>query len=289
MANVKISRTTNGFKLQDILTDDSLGLNHGFSTNSGTTLEEILYISHDSLIPITGVKLFINNLTEVLTWADTTVNDGILLDLDNNGVYEINVNTGLGNSLANAINLPDINPASELVIRVKIKVPDGESVIGARSFNLNIEYTDTVPEAYLLINEFVINTISNIPCDVNFESLLPQRGTVTRSHDAGEGVKTRNDWGEVISTYSEDQIVSTNVPIRIEFLRQRGEVGYSVETKGGTVFSTHRIFMCPEVNIRENDKVTVGTRKYQVQLVEEYYDFDDLHHFELFARRIDFS
>jgi len=285
MANIDISRYSNGLKFQDKLSEGSKGLNHGTITNGSETLEEIFFIRHDSLNNLTNIKLYIDNLSEIINWADTTEGDGILLDLDNDNIYETNISSILGSSLATAINLPDINTLSEKVIRIKIKVPESVSTIGVRHFNFKLEYTDAISELYTLVNQFVIQEISGTE-DSNYISLLPQTCKIIRKYDVTEGVKRRNEYGEVITTYTEPQVIGIDIPARIEFLRQRGEIGYQVQIKGGTVFSTHRIFMSPKVNVIENDVIVVGSENYQVQLVERYYDFSNLHHLELFARKV---
>lgn len=139
-----ISRSSSGANIQDRLINDQLGINHGEVTNNVTTLEEIFYIRHTGTALIENLKVYLEGLSELLTWADDNAGDGLLIDSDNDQTYESNVKTGVGDSLANAINLGDINPAEEKIIRVKIKVPSGESSEGVRNFNLKFNYDNTI-------------------------------------------------------------------------------------------------------------------------------------------------
>jgi len=142
--NLIISRVAGGANIKDRLVNDQTGINHGEVTNNVTTLEEIFYISHTGTELIEDLKLYLDGLAELLEWADANAGDGLLIDSDNDQNYESNVKTGLGDSLANAIDLGDINPAEEKIIRVKIKVPTGESVPGVRNFNLKFNYDFTI-------------------------------------------------------------------------------------------------------------------------------------------------
>lgn len=139
-----ISRSSSGVNIQDRLINDQIGINHGEITNNVTTLEEIFYIRHTGTELIENLKVYVDGLAELLTWADTNAGDGLLIDADNNQTYEANVKTGLGDSLANAISLGDINPGAEKIIRVKIKIPTGEAVVGVRNFNLKYNYDFTI-------------------------------------------------------------------------------------------------------------------------------------------------
>lgn len=144
MANLVISRVSTGSAIKDKLTEGDVGLNHGDVSTAATTLEEILYIRHDDAVnPITDLKLYIDNLSEILSWADAVVNDGLLLDTDNDGNFDVSIKTGIGDSLVNAINLGAINPGEEKVIRLKIKVPTSVSATGVRKFNTNFEFDFT--------------------------------------------------------------------------------------------------------------------------------------------------
>jgi hypothetical protein len=138
-----ISRSSGGKQIKDSLQNDLKGINHGEVTNNVTTLEEIFYITHDGVSPITNVKMYIDGLAEVLAWADSNANDGIVIDTNNDDTFDTNIKTGVGDSLANAIVLTDINAAEEKVIKVKIKVPGGENTAGIRNFNLKFNYDYT--------------------------------------------------------------------------------------------------------------------------------------------------
>lgn len=139
-----ISRNSSGVNIQDRLINDQLGVNHGEVTNNITTLEEIFYIRHTGTALIQNLKVYLDGLAELLTWADVNAGDGLLIDADNDQTYESNIKTGVGDTLATAIVLGDINPAEEKIIRVKIKIPSGESVEGIRNFNLKYDYDSTI-------------------------------------------------------------------------------------------------------------------------------------------------
>lgn len=139
-----ISRSSSGVNIQDRLINDQIGINHGEVTNNITSLEEIFFIRHTGTALIENLKVFMDGLTELLEWADDNAGDGLLLDIDNDQTFESNIKTGVGDSLANAINLGDINPGAEKIIRIKIKIPTGESDVGVRNFNLKYRYDFTI-------------------------------------------------------------------------------------------------------------------------------------------------
>lgn len=143
VVNLIISRSSSGAQIRDRLINDQIGTNHGEVTNNVTTLEELFFIRHDGVDPIQNLKVFLDGLLEILQWADSNAGDGLLLDTNNNGTFDVNFKTGVGDSLVNAINLGDINPAEEKVIVVKINVPSGESNEGIRNFNLNYNFDFT--------------------------------------------------------------------------------------------------------------------------------------------------
>ena len=138
-----------------------------------------------------------------------------------------------------------------------------------------------------IINQFAINDIVDSSCDGIFLNLLPQVCIIKRPYDATEGIKKTNDYGEVVMTYSTAQIVGTDIPTRVEAISQRGKTGFGIEIQGGEVRATYRFFMCPNIDIKDNDTVCVGSREYQVLLVSRFYDADSVHHQELLCRRID--
>ena len=139
-----ISRSSSGVNIQDRLINDQIGINHGEVTNNITSLEEIFFIRHTGTALIENLIVFMDGLAELLEWADTNAGDGLLLDIDNDQTFESNIKTGVGDSLANAINLGDINPGAEKIIRIKIKIPTGESDVGVRNFNLKYRYDFTI-------------------------------------------------------------------------------------------------------------------------------------------------
>ena len=142
--NLIISRVSSGANIQDRLINDQIGINHGEVTNNVTTLEEIFYISHTGTALIENLKVYLDGLAELLQWADDNVGDGLLIDTNNDQTFDSNIKTGLGDSLANAISLGDINPGAEKIIIVKIKVPTGENIPGVRNFNLKYNYDFTI-------------------------------------------------------------------------------------------------------------------------------------------------
>ena len=137
-----------------------------------------------------------------------------------------------------------------------------------------------------VINQFIINNIANVPCDSVFLNLLPQICTIKRPYDSSEGINNTNDYGEVIMTYAEEQVVGTDIPVRTENISQRGKTGLGIELQGGEVRATYRFFLCPSVDIIENDVVIVGSINYQVLLVSRFYDAETLHHLEALLREI---
>ena len=120
-----------------------------------------------------------------------------------------------------------------------------------------------------------------------FLNLLPQVCDIKRPYDASEGVKKVNDYGEVVMTYAVAQIVGEDIPVRVEYISQRGKTGFNIEVQGGEVRATFRIFMCPNADVKENDVIMVGSREYQVLLSSAFYDYSSSHHLEVLARRID--
>lgn len=141
--NVIVSRSSSGSEIQDNLSESEVGLNHGDVPTNSNTLEEILYISHDSLNTITDIKIYIDNLAELLVWGDANNSDGLLIDTDNNGIYDLNFKTGQGDALVNGINIGNVNSGQEKVIRLKINIPGSEDTEGIRKFNLNFTYDYT--------------------------------------------------------------------------------------------------------------------------------------------------
>lgn len=139
-----VSRSSSGVNIQDRLINDQIGINHGEVTNNVTTLEEIFFIRHTGVNLIQNLKVYMDGLSELLGWADSNAGDGLLIDIDNDQIFESNIKTGTGDSLINAINLGNINTAEEKIIRVKIKVPTAESVSGIRNFNLKFNYDFTI-------------------------------------------------------------------------------------------------------------------------------------------------
>jgi hypothetical protein len=137
------------------------------------------------------------------------------------------------------------------------------------------------------INQFSINAIIQVPCDAVFLNLLPQRVVIKRPYDKNTGVRKTNEFGEVIMTYDEAQIIGTDIPARVDAISQRGKTGFVVEVQGGEVYATFQIFMCPEVDVKENDSIFISTREYQVILVDELFGASSIHHKELLCRRVD--
>lgn len=138
-----------------------------------------------------------------------------------------------------------------------------------------------------IINQFAINNIIETPCDPIYENLLTQMVVIKRPYDINEGIKKVNEFGEVVLTHDVIQVIGTDILARIDPISQRGKTGFIVQTQGGEVFATFKMFMCPEVDVRENDTITVGTREYEVLLVEDLYGASTVHHKEVLVRRID--
>ena len=138
-----------------------------------------------------------------------------------------------------------------------------------------------------IINQFSINNIIETPCDPIFLNLLPQKIIIKRPFDIDEGIKKVNEFGEVVLTFDVIQVIGTDIPARIDPISQRGKTGFIIQIQGGEVFATFKVFLCPEIDVRENDVISIGTREYQVLLVEDLYGALQLHHKELLCRRID--
>jgi len=144
MVDLIIARSSSGANIKDRLIDDQVGINHGEVTNNVTTLEETFYISHTGTELIDNLKIYIDGLAELLAWADANAGAGVLVDADNDGIYEVNIKTGIGDSLVTAINIGTINPVEEKIIKVKINIPATVATIGARNFNLKCNYDYTI-------------------------------------------------------------------------------------------------------------------------------------------------
>lgn len=138
-----------------------------------------------------------------------------------------------------------------------------------------------------LFSQFTVQSIVQSPCDSNYSALLNQTAILKRPYDTDEGVKKVNEYGEVVLTYPTAPTVETALKVRVDPIRQRGELGYTIKTQGGEVYATYKIFVCPEVDIRENDSVFLGSREFQVLLVDELFGRSSLHHKECFCRRVD--
>ena len=138
-----------------------------------------------------------------------------------------------------------------------------------------------------IFSQFTIQAIPDYPCDARFLALLNQEAILKRPYDANEGIKKTNEYGEVVMTYSEAPIIDSALPIRVDPIRQRGELGFKIKTQGGEVFATFRAFVCPGTDIRENDSIFIGSREYQVLLVDELFGRSNMHHKECYLRRID--
>ena len=137
------------------------------------------------------------------------------------------------------------------------------------------------------INQFAINTIVETPCDPVFQNLLPQKVTIKRPYDVTEGVKKTNEFGEVVLTFPNSQIIGTDISVRIDAISQRGKTGFNIQIQGGEVFATFQIFICPQIDVKENDSIFLGTREYQVLLVDDLFGASTVHHKELLCRRVD--
>jgi hypothetical protein len=137
------------------------------------------------------------------------------------------------------------------------------------------------------INQFTVNPIVQVPCDAVFENLLIHSCVLKRPYDKTEGVRKTNEYGEVVLTYEEAQVIGTDIKCRIDPVRQRGELGFKIKAQGGEVFASFRAFFCPQIDILENDSIFIGAREYQVLLVDEFSNSTALHHKEVFLRRVD--
>lgn len=138
-----------------------------------------------------------------------------------------------------------------------------------------------------LYSQFNIQAIVRSPCDASFEALLNQTAIQKRPWDSDEAVKNVNSYGEVILTYPTAPVINTSLKIRIDPKSRTGYEGIIVQTQGGEVLADYLAFCCPGEDIRENDELFIGTRHYKVLLVDELFDREKLHHFEIRLTRLD--
>jgi len=137
-----------------------------------------------------------------------------------------------------------------------------------------------------LYSQFNIQAIVKSPCNANFEALLNQIVILKRPWDSQTGIRKVNTYGEVVMVYEDAPIINPTLKIRIDPDRRTSE-GFRVEFQGGLVTADYTAFTCPGEDIRENDVAEIGTRKYQILLVDELFDRDKLHHLQIRMRRID--
>lgn len=137
-----------------------------------------------------------------------------------------------------------------------------------------------------LYSQFSIQTIVSAPCDSKFEALLNQTVILKRAYRSEVGVRKVNTYGEVVMVYADAPVINSELKIRIDPERRTSE-GFRVEFQGGVVIADYLAFTCPGEDIRENDTVEIGTRKYQVLLVDELFGRSKLHHLQIRMRRID--
>ena len=128
----------------------------------------------------------------------------------------------------------------------------------------------------------IIETISS-----NFLALLSQTAILKRPYDSDEGVKHVNEYGEIVLTHPTAPAVNSSLSIRIDPVRGRGANGLTIKTQGGEVIATYRGFVQPTEDVRENDQILIGSREYQVLLVEDFFGARNVHHKELWMRRVD--
>lgn len=138
----------------------------------------------------------------------------------------------------------------------------------------------------ILYAQFNIQAIVNAPCDVRFEALLNQIAVLKRPYRSDVGVRNVNSYGEVVMTYADAPVITSELKIRVDPLGKTNE-GFRVEFQGGVVIADYLGFACPGEDVIENDTIEIGTRKYQVLLVDELFDSDKLHHLQIRLRRVD--
>jgi hypothetical protein len=138
-----------------------------------------------------------------------------------------------------------------------------------------------------IYTQFNIQAIVRDPCDANFEALLNQTCIQKRPYDSQEGVKIVNSFGEVLLSYPTAPVINSALKIRVDRERNRTAEGFQVATQGGLVTADYRGFICAGEDLRENDTLEIGTRKYQVLVVDELFERSKLHHLEARLCRID--
>lgn len=138
-----------------------------------------------------------------------------------------------------------------------------------------------------LYTQFNIQAIVRDPCDARFEALLNQVAIQKRPWDSQEGVKIVNSFGEVLLSYPTAPIINSALKIRVDRERNRTAEGLRVEVQGALVTADYRGFICPGSDIMENDELFIGPRHYKVLVVDELFEREKLHHFELRICRLD--
>jgi hypothetical protein len=138
-----------------------------------------------------------------------------------------------------------------------------------------------------LYTQFNVQTIVRYPSDSSFEALLNLVAIQKRPWDSQEGIKVTNIWGEVILTYPTAPVINTSLKIRIDPERNRTAEGFKVELNGGVVTADYKGFVLPGEDVQENDTLEIGTRKYQVLVVDELFERSKLHHKEVRLCRLD--
>lgn len=138
-----------------------------------------------------------------------------------------------------------------------------------------------------LYSQFNIPAIVRSPCDARFEALLNQTGVLKRPYDSQVGVRNVNEYGEVVMTYPTAPVITSDLKIRVDPDRRRGSEGFKVEFQGGVVIADYLSYVCPGIDVRANDTLEIGTRKYQVLIVDELFERAKLHHLQIRMRRVD--
>jgi len=165
--SVIFSRVSSGQAIADVLMGSNTGINHGNVANGQETYPKDIYISHDGNNEITDCKFYDQQFTgtyegaqtaaldfdELKVWGDGDASDGLLIDVNHDGIYEYNLRTGQMDEEGNAValddassggsNPDDIGVSGEAHIKLKIAIPSAESVPGVRLLDFLMKYSYT--------------------------------------------------------------------------------------------------------------------------------------------------
>ena len=128
-------------------------------------------------------------------------------------------------------------------------------------------------------------------CNASFLALLNKNGKVYRHFEKGLTKNTVNEYGELVESITlgdpkgkfitavQCRVVKIDLNLHRTFTKIQGR----------TFLDELRMHCCPEVPIKTDDEVRIGTEIYQVMRVDFIYTKQRLHHLELSIRRLDLT